>query len=513
MSRSRSDASRSTDQHGEYNSEEEQVNLLNKEEQSDSEEEEGLGEDEEWAIIVDENEVDVVHDFEKDNPTLRYACIALAIGLLFIIFKVAMVRFTHESGHTERGAERLYYNGSEYFASTVILISFDGFRPDYLNRGVTPNLKQFANDGIMASYMHPAFPPSTFPNHWTLVTGLYPEAHGIVANLFYDPDIDSVFSHSNSTSTADRRWWKGEPIWTTSRINGRRTGSIMWPGSETNYNPPDMVVKYNGTMSTKEKMETTLSWLDLPYDSRPQVITIYCPQIDQEGHRTGPHDAKMNKYIEEADTSIGYLLSELKERNLDSHAHVVIVSDHGMADVTDKKLIFYDDILSPEVLKHVGDREALPLLDLRPSPGAPKDTVQKIYDQLYNYTQTVKEPRFQVYLREDVPDRFHYKHSNRITPVVAIPDVGYSFVTHAQVDEKGFQKGGNHGYDNLAVDMRAIFMAKGPKIDRVYKQGTVLAPFFNTEVYGLLTELLNMDAPPNNGTLHADFPISFSPPF
>lgn len=222
----------------------------------------------------------------------------------------------------------------------------------------------------------------------------------------------------------------------------------------------------------------------------------------------------MDKFIKEADDSIGYFLKEIEKRNLDSHIHVVVVSDHGMTETKDSKLIYYDDILSDNVLKHVRNREALPLLDLRPSPGAPEDTVKKIYDELYNYTQTATEPHFQVYLREDVPDRYHYKHSERITPIVAIPEVGYSFVTHAEVDKKGgFKKGGNHGYDNLADDMRAIFMAKGPKIDRVFKSGTILAPFFNIEVYNLLTELLNMDAAPNNGTLHADFPVIFAPPF
>lgn len=222
----------------------------------------------------------------------------------------------------------------------------------------------------------------------------------------------------------------------------------------------------------------------------------------------------MNDYIAEVDESIGYLMNELAKREIDNHVHVIIVSDHGMAETTDQKLIYYDDILSEDVLKHVRNREALPLLDLRPGPDAPKDTIKKIYDQLYQYTQNSSDPHFQVYKREEVPDRFHYKHSNRITPVVAIPDVGYTFVTHEEVNKKGgFKKGGNHGYDNLADDMRAIFMAKGPKIDRVYKKGTILAPFFNVEVFGLMTELLNMDAPPNNGSLQADFPIVFSPPF
>lgn len=222
----------------------------------------------------------------------------------------------------------------------------------------------------------------------------------------------------------------------------------------------------------------------------------------------------MNDYILEVDESIGYLMNELGKREIDEHVHIIIVSDHGMADTTDEKLIYYDDILSEDVLKHVRNREALPLLDLRPSPDAPKDTIKKIYDQLYQYTQNSSDPHFEVYKREDMPDRFHYKHSNRITPVVAIPEVGYTFVTHEEIEKKGgFKNGGNHGYDNLADDMRAIFIAKGPKIDRVYKKGTILAPFFNVEVFGLMTELLNMDAPPNNGSLQADFPIVFSPPF
>lgn len=222
----------------------------------------------------------------------------------------------------------------------------------------------------------------------------------------------------------------------------------------------------------------------------------------------------MNKYIQEVDEAIGYFMDELAKRYLDEHVHVILVSDHGMAETSDSKLIYYDDILSKDVLKHIGNREALPLLDLRPNEGAPKDTVQKIYDQLYQYTQNSSDPHFEVYMKEDVPDRYHYKHSNRITPIVAVPQVGYTFITHEEVEKKGgFKKGGNHGYDNLADDMRAIFMARGPKIDRVYRRGTVLAPFFNIEVYNLMTELLNMDAAPHNGTLQADFPIIYQPPF
>ncbi|KAI9472162.1 MAG: alkaline-phosphatase-like protein [Benjaminiella poitrasii] len=515
MTRSHSGASGSTDHHlNPYDSREEEAQLLNKEEQSDSEEEDMDDEDEEWAIIVEETNGENSPELEQDNPLIRYICLGLAIGVCFVVFKILMIRLSQESNHHERAAEKLYYNGSEYFASTVVLISLDGFKPDYLERGITPNMNKLADDGVMAKYMHPSFPPSTFPNHWTLVTGLYPETHGIVANLFYDPVLDATFSHSNHTSTADHRWWKGEPIWTTSRYNRKRSGSIMWPGSEVNYNPPDLVVNYNGTMSTKEKMDIALKWLDLPYDSRPQIITIYAPQIDQEGHRSGPNGSKINSYIKEADAAIGYLFEQLKQRRLDNYVHTLVVSDHGMAEINDKRLIYYDDIISADVLQHVRSREALPLLDLRPERNAPKDTIKKMYNQLYNYTQATPDAHFEVYLREDMPERYHYNTSERITPIVVIPEVGYTFVTHAEVEKNGgFKRGGNHGYDNLADDMRAIFLAKGPKIQHAYRSGSILAPFFNTEVYGLMTELLNIDAAPNNGTLQANFPIIYQPPF
>ncbi|RCH82355.1 hypothetical protein CU098_007883 [Rhizopus stolonifer] len=255
-------------------------------------------------------------------------------------------------------------------------------------------------------------------------------------------------------------------------------------------------------------MDITLNWLDLPYNERPQIYTVYVPQIDQEGHRGGPYSAKMNSHIKQVDNALGYLIEQIELRHLDSHVHIVIVSDHGMAETDSSRLIYYDDILSKDVLQHVMHREAFPLLDLRPDKQAPSDTIQKMYHQLYAYTQTNHSAHYQVFLKQDIPERYHYKHSDRITPVVAIPDVGYTFVTH----QDKFVKGGNHGYDNLADEMRAIFLAKGPKVNRAYREGTVLAPFFNTEVYEFITELLNMDAAPNNGTLRADFPILTTPP-
>lgn len=174
-----------------------------------------------------------------------------------------------------------------------------------------------------------------------------------------------------------------------------------------------------------------------------------------------------------------------------------------MTEINESKLIYYDDIISPDLLTHIRDREAAPLFDLRPKPDAPSDTIDRIYTQLLNYTQSVADPHFQVFMREDVPSRFHYSHSDRITPIVTLPDLGYTFTTHNAT----FKAGGNHGYDNLEKDMGAIFLARGPKLSRAYPSGSTLAPFYNVEVYGLLTELLNIDAATNNGTLQGVFPL------
>ncbi|OAD69578.1 hypothetical protein PHYBLDRAFT_156134 [Phycomyces blakesleeanus NRRL 1555(-)] len=405
----------------------------------------------------------------------------------------------------------MYFNGTDFFGPTVILISLDGFRSEYLHRNITPNLDELASKGIRAEYMHPSFPPSTFPNHWTLVTGLYPEAHGIVGNTFYDPALDKEFIYNNNEITKQSEWWGGEPLWVTSALQGLRTAVDMWPGSTASVNHvrPNFVVGFNSTVTPLEKIDTVLGWLDLAQNERPQFMAVYVPQVDIVGHEKGPDSEEINDAIIDVDNAIGHLIEELTERNLGRHVHVIVVSDHGMSSTGPSKLIYYDDILSPESLASLREREAMPLLDIRPNANASFDRmVNKIYRELHNYTENSPDPHFKVFLRKDVPSRYHYSNTDRITPIVAIPDVGYTFVLHDEVApnaQKTFLTLGHHGYDNLAPDMRAIFIAKGPKLNLRFNHGAVVIPFFNVEVYGLITELLNIVAAPNNGTLQGGF--------
>jgi hypothetical protein len=157
------------------------------------------------------------------------------------------------------------------------------------------------------------------------------------------------------------------------------------------------------------------------------------------------------------------------------------------------------------------EREVWPLLAIRPRPAAPQNTVEAIYNQLLNYTQqpdntpdrSGAQSHFQVYLRNDIPERYQYRNNRRIAPILAVPDVGWSFVTHKEYDgSKDYHPKGIHGYDNMAEEMRAIFIARGPMFDQVYKSGKPVQPFLNTEVYGVVARVLGLNPAPNNGTLN-----------
>ncbi|KAI8968546.1 alkaline-phosphatase-like protein [Mycotypha africana] len=360
--------------------------------------------------------------------------------------------------------------------------------------------------------MTPSFPSITFPNHWTLATGLYPEAHGIVANEFYDPALKEEYIHKNATISADPKWWGGEPIWITSKTQGKRSAVIMWPGSNVPIHgiSSDYYVPYIRTTTAMEKMDTVLSWLDLPLEVRPQSINVYIQQIDQKGHGGGPDGKQLNSVLTMTDNAIGRLMVGLAERNIDRHVHIVVVSDHGMAASDKSRLIFYDEFISSESEAFLREREAWPLLGLRPKEDAPDYALDKIYKEIYDYTQRVDNPHFKLYRREEVPERFHYNSTERIAPILLIPDVGYAIIRSTDFDinsGKDYHPMGIHGYDNMAYEMRAIFAAKGPKIDELYLPNTVVKPFCNVEIYRFLTKLLDLDPAPNNATLNGAFEI------
>ncbi len=398
---------------------------------------------------------------------IRIACLLLlTIGLLLIGCRVQTPAPTRQ---------------------TVILISLDGFRPDYLSTDSTPTLMRLANTGVRAKWLIPSFPSKTFPNHYSIATGLYPAHHGIVENRFWDPVLQADYASGRRPDMTDSRWWGGEPIWITAEKQGVRTAPLFWVGSEATINSmkPTYSLPFKNDMPNPARVDTLLAWLDLPANRRPTFLTLYLSLTDDAGHRYGPDAPQTRSAARQADQTIAQLLQGLAQRGLTSSTNVVVVSDHGMAAVSTSRVIFLDDAVNLDWVEHsyLGELTAL-----WPKPGKA--------DSVYLALTKTPIPHLQVYRRDDLPARFHYQNSPRIAPILCLPDAGWSVTRHAAFGKlNGSFANGAHGYDNQDPAMRAIFIANGP----AFPKGVVAEPFENVNIYPLLCQLLHIVPAPVDG--------------
>lgn len=371
---------------------------------------------------------------------------------------------------------------------TVVLISIDGFRWDYPDKAETPNLDFLINSGVRAKSLIPCFPTKTFPNHYSIVTGLYPENHGIVANNMYNPDTKRYFRLSISEALHDPDWWGGEPIWVTAEKQGIETACYFWPGSETKIKGvlPTYFYPYDGSIPNEERMHQILRWLDLPEDQRPSFITTYFSTLDDTGHDSGPDSQEVIDAIQYMDSVIGILLNGLKTRALLDKVNVIIVSDHGMAEISAERVIFLDDYID---LSDVDVVDWNPVAAINPAEGQQDNIYQKL---------VTAHPNMLVYRKQEIPDRLHYRDHRCIPQILAIADEGWSITSLETFREKPhYVTGGNHGFDNRLKSMGAIFIARGP----AFKSGLVVEPFQNIHIYELLAKLLGVNPAPNDGNL------------
>lgn len=367
---------------------------------------------------------------------------------------------------------------------TVILISIDGFRADYLDKIKTPNLHSIMNRGTRAKYMIPSFPTKTFPNHYTIVTGLYPAHHGIVANTIYDPEQDAWFKMEDRAAVADARWWGGEPIWVTAEKQGVRTAPLTWPGALAREKgiAPTYGMDWHDVKRPIEPVEKALSLLDLPVSQRPRFLTVYFNLVDDAGHDFGPSSPELKAAVQKTDDGVGLLLEGLRERGIEDQVDLVAVSDHGMSPISPKRVVDLDNYLN---LSNTLVVDGSPVLALRPKDG----NVQALYER------AKKIPHSKAYLATNTPERWHYRDNPRIAPIIVLADDGWTLAFKEYV-QKHPVKNGNHGFDNNTKNMRAIFFAAGPDFYQ-----TKIRPFPNIDVYPLLCYLLNISPAPNDGTL------------
>ncbi|KAI4616564.1 hypothetical protein J4E80_005838 [Alternaria sp. BMP 0032] len=438
----------------------------------------------------------------------RRIAIYVSIIVLFVVLLAATYNLSTPKDVKEAAA--MLSNGTSLFAPTTILISLDGFRADFLYRNLTPTLNQFAAEGISPKYMMPSFPSVTFPNHYTMATGMYPEAHGVVGNTFWDPELEQEFYYTDPKRSLQPHWWGGEPLWVTAEKQGVRTAVHMWPGSEAHILNQEIayIDKYNGSEVLPTKVDRIMELLDLPgpkdigasaITPRPQLIAAYVPDVDGDGHRFGPNSTEIRKTIANADTMMAGILAGLHARNLTNIVNVIVVSDHGMATTDKTRLVQLEDLIDPAELSHT---DGWPLYGLRPKDPA---SLHRLYNQLKERTKD--NPNLDVYLRdENMPERYHFSKNDRIAPLWIVPKTGWAIVTKDEFNvEVGLKTGeeyhpkGLHGYDHEHPLMRAVFIARGPAFP--HEAGSRMEPFQNIELYNIVCDSIGLNPAPNNGTL------------
>jgi predicted AlkP superfamily pyrophosphatase or phosphodiesterase len=367
----------------------------------------------------------------------------------------------------------------------VILISIDGFRADYLDRGLTPTLAALAADGVRADAMKPSFPTLTFPNHYTLVTGLTPDHHGIVNNRMVDPVSGKTFVYKEADTIADPAWWGGEPLWVTVEKQRRHAATMFWPGSDVAIDGvrPSLWLRFDGTLTPDQRVDQLLRWTDLPGDARPSFYTLYLEQVDHAGHEDGPDSPEVDAAMRGVDAALARLVDGLKARGLFDRANLVIVSDHGMTSTAPDRQIYLDDLVN---LDEAGFVTGGILAGMNPKP-ADAAAIERVILAPHDHMRCWR--------KSDVPARLHYGTNPRVPALLCLADDGWIVTTHEDAAKRRHFSLGEHGYDNDDPKMRALFVAHGP----AFKEGLRVPEFDNVDVYPLLAHLLAIRPAPNDG--------------
>jgi predicted AlkP superfamily pyrophosphatase or phosphodiesterase len=367
----------------------------------------------------------------------------------------------------------------------LILISIDGYRADYIERGDSPILASLAADGVHAKALRPVFPSVTYPNHYTLVTGLYPGRHGIVNNTMHDPVLGD-FSPGNRAANIDGRWWdQAEPIWVTAQKQGERTASMFWPGTQAEIHGvrPTYWQLFDSGVTPDARVDKVLEWLDLPPTQRPAFISLYFEHVDVAGHNYGPDSLQVGAALVTVDTALGRLVGGLRRRNQYDATNLVVVSDHGMSPTSPERVVLLDGIVNLEQVQIVS---SIVNLGINPKPQ---------YRQEVEHALLAPHPHLKCWKKGAGPVKYHYGNNARIPALLCVTDDGWMVSTAAAESKRLHPLLGEHGYDNDDPLMRALFVAHGPG----FEQHRVVPEFDSINVYALLARVLGITPLPNDG--------------
>lgn len=370
----------------------------------------------------------------------------------------------------------------------VLLVSFDGFRADYLSKTETPNFDELVESGVESEGLIPIFPSKTFPNYYAIATGLYPENNGFIANRMQDSDMGLSFSMGNRDQVENPDWYGGEPIWNTVEKASKKAGTMFWVGSEAPIQNmrPTFWKPYDGSMPNVDRIDSVLKWMTLSTEDQIDFGTLYFNFVDSQGHRHGTESEEIIEAIKEADNLVGYLIEEMKKKNLWENTNLLIVSDHGMTDVSKERLVVLDDFINTDDIEII---EGSPSVMMNVKSGK----LDEVYSKLKQ-----NENHFRVFKKEGIPVRFHLKNHSRTPDLLLIADIGYTINTKDFIEgRRNYPFGATHGFDNQEKEMHALFVAYGPN----FKEGFKMKSFENIHLYALMTHLMKIKPADTDGNL------------
>lgn len=362
----------------------------------------------------------------------------------------------------------------------VVVLSLDAFRSDYQDLVDTPTLDSLTRIGVKSGFT-PCFPSLTFPNHYSMATGLHPNNHGLVHNRFLT-DGFGTYVTGNRSDVENPVFYLGEPIWVTAHKQGLKTASYFWVGTETAIQgmQPDIWKRFDAKVSFQSRADSVIAWLSLPRKERPRLIMWYIEEPDGTSHHHTPNGKETVQLIQDLDNLVGDFCQKMNKLPIADKINFILVSDHGMVAYNPERYINLADYMPLDSFRYVTEGATTLLY--------PKDGYT---ETAYNILKTI--PYLQVWQKNDVPEKYHYGSNNRIGDLVVLADMGVNLEFRDKSLKSPLKAA--HGFDNFAPEMEGIFYGSGPD----FKQGEVVAPMLNLNLYLLICRLLNLTPAPNEG--------------
>ncbi|HFA49169.1 MAG TPA: alkaline phosphatase family protein [Bacteroidetes bacterium] len=404
--------------------------------------------------------------------------------LLFFLFFQLIIFQSCGKKLTPLIGNNITNNNAALKAPYVILISLDGYRWDYTQKFKPPNISNFIKEGVQAESMIPCFPSKTFPNHYSIVTGMYPDHHGLVDNSYFNLDKNGIYKIRDREKVEDGSWYNGTPLWVQAVKSGMVAASFFFVGSEADIQGtrPTYYYRYTSSMPNEKRVEQAIDWLKMPAKKRPHLITLYFSDMDDTGHAVGPNaDKILKEKLMKLDTVLGRLFDGVKKTGLP--VDIFIVSDHGMTNVPNKQLIPVEYIENDSLYRTVNN-----------GPVAHIYLHNKVDSTAaFNYLKS-KEKHYKTYFTKDCPQFEIMPENKNWGDIQVVIDLGWYFVSQRRIAVANKMMGkikGQHGFDPKYKDMHAIFYGNGFNI----KKGHKIPSFKNIHVYPLICKILGLDVP------------------